>query len=202
MVRSNINWNDVPENLSLEAGYYIFQITSIKALEQTEKSPSYTFLGTFTVEEPAQYEGQMHFERFVVGTEKDPDAQEDASWKGLGMRNLRQLLTKAQAPLLESLEMTFEQAKGCRFVGRIVKTAGKGANEGMEFSNMRGYFGINSPEALKVGQEQATAKSPSPSAAVLSNAPAEYVCTECGVKVARSAYGSHLMSHKQAPQAG
>ena len=169
MVRSNINWNDVPENLSLEAGYYIFQITSIKALEQTEK---------------------------------DPDAQEDASWKGLGMRNLRQLLTKAQAPLLESLEMTFEQAKGCRFVGRIVKTAGKGANEGMEFSNMRGYFGINSPEALKVGQEQATAKSPSPSAAVLSNAPAEYVCTECGVKVARSAYGAHLMSHKQAPQAG
>jgi hypothetical protein len=194
-----LNWDAIPDKVNLEAGNYRMKIVSIKELEPLgEQAPQLTYLCTFEVDEPVEHRGEMHFERFRIGDENDPMAEDENTWRrSMGAKNMKKMLKEAQCVLLDTDEATYEAAKGQVLIVKIVKTMGKAGtqNEGQEFSNSRGYFSINSPEALSVGKVVASPGMVSGSAANVGTQ--EMTCPTCQEKVKRAEFGKHINLHRQ-----
>lgn len=195
----NVNWEAIPDRDSLEAGTYRMKITNIRELERDERNPFLTYLGTFEVEEPKESEGETHFERFRIGDENDPLGDKDVTWKrSMGGKNLKKLLKASGTPFLDTETATYEAARGNSFIGKIVKIAGRTGtqNEGQEFANMRGYFSLNSPEALQVGFSTNGASAVA-SVSLQPGLSQDMQCPICSSKVPSREYGKHLIEHKQ-----
>jgi hypothetical protein len=196
----NIPWDNIPDKSLFENGLYLFRIQQIKELATDDNQ--LTYLGVYECEEPEEMSGVIQMERYQVGTPEDPEAQESLTWrKSRGAQNLKKLLAAAQVPQAQDDELTFEAAKGARFVGRIAKTTGQ---NGTEYSNMRGYFRTTSPEAAQVGVSATPGRPVStngPTQAGVSNIQS-MKCQECGENVLRSDYGRHLLTHRSGQEAG
>lgn len=199
MARS-IPWDAIPEKNIFESGLYKFELKQIKELQNDDGI--LTYLGVFECEEPAEMSGVVQMERFQIGTDEDPEAQERLTWrKSRGAQNMQKLLAAAGVPKLEDDELTFEQAKGSRFVARMVKSTS--AKDGQEYSNIRGYFSTTSPEAAQVGLTPSVGKLGNGAQRREAGTPtgnATVKCTECGMQFNHSEYGKHLMTHRAQPE--
>lgn len=199
-----MNWDDIPDRVSLEAGHYLFKIQDIKEIQDERHPGVLIYRADLVVEEPSDVEGAMHFERFQIGTDEDPEAKESQTRrKSIAARQLKALLKAAQVPMLDTDEATFAAAKGCRFVGKIGLTISK--KDGNEYPHMKGYYATNSPEAVKVGMTTSamlnggSAGGGSAPVTAGGNGPVstKIKCNECGEQVDRADYGKHLReSHR------
>lgn len=188
MPAGKFQFDDIPDRIAFDTGIYLFKIAALKELETDDGI--LTYLGVFECEEPLGFDGLTQMERFTIGDENDPEAQEANTWrKSRGAKNFKQMLNAASVPLIEDTETLFEAAKGARFVARIVQTTSK--KDGQVYGNIRSYYSTTSPEAAKVGLVPSglpSPGSPTPDTAM--------TCGICGVAVPRSDYGKHLVTHR------
>lgn len=195
----------VPDRALFDTGMYLMKINTLKVLDNVEGG-ILTYLGVFECEEPSAFSGMAQMERYTIGSEDDPEANEGNTWrKSLGARNFKLMLTAAQVPLIDDTETLFEAAKGARFVARIVQTVSK--KDGQSYGNIRSYYSTTSPEAARVGlvptggtpglglaQSSAPSSTPPPAT--------DMTCAECGAQIPRAEYGKHLVSHRTPPLGG
>jgi hypothetical protein len=92
------NWDGIPDTGVVPDGIYQVSIADLE--ETAAKNGKLMYNIRFEVIEPADFAGMGIFEIFVIGSEEDPDATEDATWiKSIGARRLKQALKAAQVPL-------------------------------------------------------------------------------------------------------
>jgi hypothetical protein len=201
-----MQFSEVPDRTVFDTGMYLFKIATLKKLDTDDGL--LTYLGVFECEEPDAFSGMAQMERFTVGDEDDPDAQQGNTWrKSRGAKNFKLMLNAAQVPLIDDEETLFETARGARFVARVVQTVSK--KDGQSYGNIRSYYSTTSPEAAKVGWvptagaggvsgvgngSPTQARGAAPTAA----APTQKMqCIMCGLMVDRADYGKHLVSHRE-----
>ena len=186
--------NETPDRIALDPGHYLFSIQKIQEIQDQQRPGQLIYLGTFICEEPPECEGMAHSERYMIGTEEDPDAMQASTWKrSMGASNLKKLLKAAQVPDLPDDDALFAAAKNSRFVARIAK------DKTGEYSNIKGYFTVTSPEAAKVGQTESAGTPATPNGAPAQAGQATMDCNVCGAKVSRAEWGKHLMTHRPKP---
>lgn len=98
MAGRQVNFDAVPDTGAIPDGIYQVSIADLE--ETASKTGKLMYNTRFEVMEPADFAGMGIFEMFVIGSDEDPDAAEDATWvKSVGARRLKQTLKAAQVPL-------------------------------------------------------------------------------------------------------
>lgn len=109
----------VPEpGIQLSPGAFIFMIDTLGD-DQPTSTHKYQIRGVLRVREPAMFAEQPHFENFVIGTDKDLDAEDPESWKGIAARRFVDMLKKSGITPSGNTDTDFQNAVG-QHVGAII----------------------------------------------------------------------------------
>lgn len=96
MGRTVPNFDDIPESTPIEVlpeNHYLFSIDAI--VEQPSKAGKLMYTATLRVAE-GDHEGSPLFERYVIGSDSDPNADDPQTWlSSIGSQRLKQLLKAA-----------------------------------------------------------------------------------------------------------
>lgn len=196
---------DIPESTLLPDGIYPFDIEGIKE-DQTKKG-WLMYTATYRVAE-GDFVGMPQFDRFTIGTEDDPNADDPETWKrSISARQLKRLFKAAQVPLSSDVDEMCQAAMGQRFLGVIAQEIDKGERDpkykGMTRNNFRGYYAVGEREATNVAKPAPALTRPAPRAAAAPAVPAAkpttatkreptVPCGECGEVVPRRLYMQHV----------
>lgn len=91
----NYDQNSIPDlGAQLPIGPALVRIESLEDDEVTTTG-KYQVVGIFRVLEPTEMADQPVYERFVIGTDKDPAADDPLSWRGFAAQRYRDMLLKA-----------------------------------------------------------------------------------------------------------
>jgi hypothetical protein len=78
----------------------VYQVFIAELEETASKNGKLMYNARLEIMEPTDFAGMGIFEAFVIGSEEDPDAAEDATWvKAFGARRLKNMLKAAQVPM-------------------------------------------------------------------------------------------------------
>lgn len=110
----------IPEiGSTLPPGRFLFAIEQMSDARPSTNN-FYQIETTLRVHEPASYAHEVHFERFVIGTETDPEANDPDTWKKFPAQRYRNLMESTGVGMSGDIEQDIAQATG-QLVGAIVE---------------------------------------------------------------------------------
>lgn len=199
------------------------RIESIDDVERTSTG-KYQIRVTLRGLEPVDVADQPHFERFVIGTNEDPEADDPNSWKGIAARRYKDMLKKAGIEASGSVEKDTVAAVG-QALGILVSNEEQRANNrdgspnpyaGRIQASIRSFFiygeqpvgdgGYRGVPPAAAPAVPTPAAKPAPAArtrAVAAQpqpaAPVQTVaCSICGQPVPRVQFAAHVAAHEAA----
>lgn len=207
--------NIIPDlGAHLPPGAALIRIESLLDDEATSTG-KYQIIGTLRIIEPADMADQPTYERFVIGTDKDPAADDPNSWKGFAAQRYRDLLLKAGVAPTGNTDKDNSAAVG-QIVGIEVvhevqpdlnrdKTPNKYA--GQIQARIKSYFrqGEKATGPVPVaGVPPAGAKPAAPAAKPVAQAQAgakpatstDVKCAICNQMVPRGSFATHVAEHE------
>src|SRR6266850_6682810 len=88
----------VPESSTVPDGGYVLDIHKVEPATTGTGKKSYK--AQLKVVEPKKYKGSMLFENFTIGSDEDPDADEQDTWDtSMGAKQFKQMVEKAGVDL-------------------------------------------------------------------------------------------------------
>jgi len=113
-----VNWEDVPDSVLLPHDIYdaVIKSTELKFSKGGDgKVQKLMAVVAFEVTAPERFEGWVRTNYYVLGTDDDPEAVEEATSKDSGgFRGLKRLAKCANTPLDPELEVTLEALPGAQ----------------------------------------------------------------------------------------
>lgn len=88
---TTVNWDDVPDSNLLPAAHTLCKIA--EATIGHDKKNRLVYTARLGILKPKELAGRSHFERFYIGTEADPNAEDPETWKGFGVQRLKSFIT-------------------------------------------------------------------------------------------------------------
>lgn len=188
----------------------------IEALEDHEptKTGKYQIRVTLRGLEPDDVKDQPHFERFVIGTDADPEGKDPNSWAGFAGRRYKDMLKKAGMDATGSIAKDIEGAVG-RTLGVLVanevqketnRDGTPNAYAGRVQANIRSFFiygehplpapggGMPAPVATARVATKPAATGPKPVTPVTQ--PATVNCSICNQSVLKARFAAHVAAHE------
>lgn len=207
-----VNWDDIPDSTLLPQDLYEFEVEDLT--EETSKKGKLMYRGVFRVVQPTAFAGAPIYDYFAVGTDDDPTAQDELTWKNsIGVRRLKRLFKAAQIPMTPEIDEMVETAKGQHFVGSVSQEVDDGTRDpkyaGVKRNRIDAMYpvGTRLPGAAGSGETTATpAAPPRPAASAAGRGAAPrpaptrattaptVPCPYCGEVMARAAYPAHAKS--------
>lgn len=193
-------------------------LLKIEALDDNEETSTgkYQIKATLRVLEPTEFADQPFFERFVIGTDTDPGADDPNSWRGFAAQRYRDMLLKAGVSLTGTIEGDAAVAKD-QPVGVIIENEVQGATNrdgtpnryaGRVQARVKSFFrpgekSTGNGAAPAVAQPQAKAPAPAaaqaPKPASAASAPKAAAPIKCGVcdeMVPKAEFAKHVAVHE------
>ena len=103
-------WDEIPESAVVPTDAYLASIESM-AEELSQSSGKLMYSTAFKIMEPTAHAGLNLFERFVIGSDEDPEAEDPETWKkSVGARRLKRCLKAAQIPLDQNMDQVMALA--------------------------------------------------------------------------------------------
>ena len=204
-------------------------LVRIESLDDSEPTSTgkYQIRAVLRGMEPADVVDQPHFERFVIGRDQDPEADDPQSWKGIAAQRYRDMLLKAGVQPTGNVEKDNAEATG-QVLGIVVQNETQAATNrdgtpnayaGRLQANLRTFFrqgekAIGGPApapvaapavatAPKVVAAAPKVATPAPAAAPTPQAApktASVKCSICNEMVPRAAFPAHVQAHEVADE--
>ena len=157
-----INWDAVPETNVVPDGTY--QLSIVELREAKSKAQALMYIASFEVVAPEEFAGMPLTEYYSIGTPEDPDADQDATWRGsFGARNMRKMLASAQVPLDGDMDNTCAAAEQAQFVAFVAQQVDDGSKDpqykGRVSNRIQSYYKLGE-KALSVAAEVPAAVAP------------------------------------------
>ena len=137
-----VNWAEIPDTSQVPAGKILFQITDVD--DVFSNSGKLMYVHKLTVVEPQEIAGMVHYERFTIGNDDDPLADQQATWKSsIAARIMKNMYAKARVPFSESMYATIAAAKGAMFIAKTVVKKDNDPNSkyyGQENTNLTTFY--------------------------------------------------------------
>lgn len=202
----------------------------IESMDDSEptRTNKYQIRVVFRGIEPADVAEQPHFERFVIGTDDDPKADDPDSWKGFAARRYKDMLTKAgvqaTGSVAKDIEVAVGQQLGIVVANEVQKDKNRDGTDnpyaGRVQANIRSFFaygeqpvgdgGFRAPQAGQVPTAPARpapaparptrAAAPTPVTAAPAPAAATVMCSICSKAVPKSMFAAHVAAHEAAEE--
>lgn len=142
----SVNFDAVPDTNVVPDGVYRVSIAEFE--EKTSKNGKLMYNARLEIIEPQEFEGMGIFEMFVIGSDDDLDAQDDATWvKSFGARRMKNMLKAAGVPLdndMDTVSAAAIQQELVVAVSQKVETEGDYA--GRVRNNIGGFFPLGQKE--------------------------------------------------------
>lgn len=202
-------------------------LVRIESLDDSEPTSTgkYQIRATLRGMEPTDVVDQPHFERYVIGRDQDPDADDPQSWKGIAAQRYRDMLLKAGIQPTGNVEKDNAEATG-QVLGVVMENEVQAATNrdgtpnayaGRVQSRVRTFFrqgekaiaaagAVVAPAPAKaavIPKIPTTAASvvPAPKPAVAAVPKASMVkCSICNEMVARATFPAHVQAHEVADE--
>ena len=152
----------------LDPGNYLVCIEEIKE-EYTQDDQRLFYTGRFRIQQPQSHNGQVHYERFYIGTDEDPQGNSPDTWTQKAGR-LKKCAEGACVPFTgQNPAVVFQQMLGkqlCMKINHRPYTDNDGKPQTAANVQAWGQAGTMTPEVIGVegnnGQAQAYAAAPAP----------------------------------------
>jgi hypothetical protein len=157
-------WKDIPDTGLVPAGAYE---VIVKELAATTSKPTETeraklmYVATLRIHEPKEYRGQTLTDRFAIGTNDDPEANDPETWKGsFAARRLKQFCKSTKIELGDDMDDTIEAIEGQHCVVMVRLDAPRedkktGRTYG-ESNSVTAYYEVGAP-GVTIGVPKAAA---------------------------------------------
>ena len=123
-----VNFDAVPDTGVVDTGMYQVSIAEIE--ETASKNGKLMYNARLEIVEPTDFAGMGVFEAFVIGSDEDPDASQDATWiKSIGARRLKQMLKAAQVPLDNDMDNVVAAAAQQQLVVSVTQEVDDGSRD-------------------------------------------------------------------------
>lgn len=165
-------WDNVPhDDADLDNGGYEFNCIKAEVAhtrESDEHPERLMYVATFEVVGPESHKGRIHIERFVIGNDEDPEAEElETLMKTPGAKSFKSLCDAMGVQIPDGDEEACEAIVGEKVFGHIEKRANK--DTGQVYVNVRrgGWQPVGEEDAYisdsddKKGGKKAAAKASS-----------------------------------------
>jgi len=116
----------IPDSSNLPDGVYLLRVEGFDVAESYDGYLQ--FKAQLRVEEPKSHKGLPHFEQWTIGHVKDPNANDDATWKRFPATCCKQFVTRAGASFDGDPEDVAAELRGQRVMGRLVNTINPAKN--------------------------------------------------------------------------
>lgn len=152
-----VNWDAVPDSNVVPDGTYLVSIAEIN--EQQSKSGKLMYNARLEIVEPEDFAGMGVFEYFVIGSDEDPDGDQEATWiKSIGARRIKNLFKAAQVPMdsdMDNIIAAALQAQLVISVSQNIET--EGDYKGRVSNRIGAFYPLGSRE-VGVAQGEAPAQ--------------------------------------------
>lgn len=159
---TSVPWDIIPDDqgVILSSGLKKLAIDNME--ETSSNNGKYMIKAVFKVMEPANEEGLLYFDRFVIGSNEDLGAKDPETWaKAMGAKIFKQVMEKAGVPRKNTVEEMCHAARGCQVLADIgieVETK-EGKYKGKERNRARKWYrvgerpvdGVQAPVATAAG---------------------------------------------------
>ena len=164
---TKVPWKDIPDSSIVPEDVYALRVKSIEETttkEKPGKKAKLMYVAQLCIEEPKPYKGLVLFDRFTVGTEDDPQANDPETWKAsIGAKRMKQLFKALQIDLGDDMDDTIENAESQRCLAGVkLDPAHDDVATGKHYgeSNSIGtYYAIGAP-GITVGGGKKTQSKP------------------------------------------
>ncbi|HDZ26684.1 hypothetical protein LCGC14_0650290 [marine sediment metagenome] len=155
---------------SIDPGIFVFSCESIK---EGDHKDQLIYDSVFRVQEPIAYKGQAHFERWFIGTDKDPEAILPETWTSKA-GHMKKACDAMGVPFLgQNPDMIIQQMVGKLFCAKIVHK--QTTKDGVTYTNARvvqyGQHGTMTPEVFVSDNGQSPVTAPIAPAPLPAGAP-------------------------------
>jgi len=139
-----VNWDDIPDSGIVPSGYYQVAIDALEASYSKQKH-TLMYKGTFIVQEPQEYVNFYIFDYFSLGSEEDPNAQDqELRRRSFGFQKLKGLFKALDIPLDEKLDTMCRTAEGQQVMLKM--TLGKDRETGNDRNQVSRYMPLGERE--------------------------------------------------------
>ncbi len=209
----NYDPNVIPDlGVQLPPGNALLRIDSLDDSEATNNG-KYQIKATLRVHEPVEFADMPHFERFVIGTDKDLEANDPVSWRGFAAQRYRDMLLKAGVALTGKVETDNAVATG-QMVGAVIENEVQGdKNRDGSPNKYAGNINARIKSFFRVGEKATGAGAPTPAATGAAKPPAAakpaanaakpqaapggtVPCGICDQQVPKAEYIAHITKHQ------
>jgi hypothetical protein len=140
MAGRQVNFDAVPDTGVVDPGIYQVAIGELE--ETASKSGKLMYNARIEIIEPTDFAGMGIFESFVIGSDDDPDAQEETTWnKSVGCRRLKQMLKAAQVPLDNDMDNVVAAALQQQLVVSVTQEVDDGSRDPQYVGRVRNRIG-------------------------------------------------------------
>ena len=193
-----IDWDSIPDTLVVEEGIYEVSCEDIQeTISREAQKLMYTVV--MRVVEPKVQAGLPVYDRFVIGTDEDPMADNAETWKRA--LRLKKFVKASGVTLSSDIDATLAATKGKHFVIAVTKSVNDGkrdaSRKGQPENRVTSYYGLGEREpaigSIVKGTQAATPTRPTtavPMEGTIS-------CPICAQVVARAAYSAHATGHSE-----
>jgi len=147
---AGFDWDSIPTSSMYPNGYYNLEVVKTEVGESRNGYKQYTLEHQIT--EPKEYAGRLYWERFTIGNDADPEAEDPDTWKqSVGAQRLKKYLlaakfkTNGQHP--DELIPELEGVEVCAHLAIKIQTKGDYKGQEQQTSNFYA-LGEREPQLL------------------------------------------------------
>src|SRR2546421_9046915 len=89
-------WKDIPDTNLVPGDGYAFtvkEMTETRSKQKEDAKPKLMYVVVLKIDEPKAFKGIQLYDRFTIGTEDDPNAEDPETWKGsFAARRMKQFV--------------------------------------------------------------------------------------------------------------
>lgn len=123
-----VNFDSIPDTGLVPPG--IYQVSIAELEETASKNGKLMYNARLEIIDPADFAGMGVFESFVIGSDTDPDASQDATWvASVGARRMKQMLKASQTPLDNDMDNVVSAALQQQLVVSITQEVDDGKGD-------------------------------------------------------------------------
>jgi len=190
-------------------GNYRCKLREVESVYTNKQPPRLMYVAQHDILEPEDYAGARLFDRFTIGTDNDPEAEDPESWsdKSFAVKRIKEMCTAFGVASNRSVAKMLRGAIGREALAFVVQPQ-EDQNE------VKRYYPLNGDRRAGVAtgaasREGAAARRGAPKARAPEEtrvagttvrraaAPAHVTCRICGENVATKEYQAHVQEHNE-----
>lgn len=194
----DIPHGSIPKNTTLPADLYTFEV---EEMDDTTSSTGKRMLSLAARVAEGDFEGTPYWENYVVGTDKDPEATQEKTWKRMPAVQFRRLVEAIQVPKIANSAQQCQAMVGTRFSAFLdeYEDTREGQYQGEMRNRIKRYYKVgeapqgNGPVVQAASPMLAQTQTAAPAGIPQQTSGGKVQCGSCGQPVIRALLARHQM---------